>query len=131
MSSLGFTVNTKDIYVSIHLQERYTSRHVMFEESEFSFKLKYQSLVPDYQTPLLNSWQLATMKAALPPESQEIQLLPRPPVEAQPMQAQNVVQQQHDNNQAADNNNQVEENNNEQAEAPENPPQLHQLTMLT
>ncbi|AAD21687.1 Strong similarity to gi/3600044 T12H20.12 protease homolog from Arabidopsis thaliana BAC gb/AF080119 and is a member of the reverse transcriptase family PF/00078 [Arabidopsis thaliana] len=35
----------------------YISRNVIFNESELPFKEKYQSLVPQYSTPLLQAWQ--------------------------------------------------------------------------
>ena len=57
----------------------YISRHVIFDEDLFPFKEKYQSLVPKYQSPLLQSWQnsvtcitphVETEEPATPPISQ-------------------------------------------------------------
>ncbi|KAG7578201.1 Integrase catalytic core [Arabidopsis thaliana x Arabidopsis arenosa] len=55
----------------------YISRNVIFNESELPFKEKYQSLVPNYSTPLLQAWQHHKAVEISSPAT-TIQLLPKP-----------------------------------------------------
>nr|CAC37623.1 copia-like polyprotein [Arabidopsis thaliana] len=67
----------------------YISRHVIFDEAQFPFKEKYHSLVPKYQTTLLQAWQHTDLTPPSVPSSQlqplARQMTPMATSENQPM----------------------------------------------
>ncbi|AAD43604.1 T3P18.3 [Arabidopsis thaliana] len=67
----------------------YISRHVIFDEAQFPFKEKYHSLVPKYQTTLLQAWQHTDLTPPSVPSSQlqplARQVTPMATSENQPM----------------------------------------------
>ena len=61
----------------------YITRHAVFDEALFPFKLEYKSMVPKYKSAILRAWQMATKSLEEPPEMRITRLLP-PPVPTTP-----------------------------------------------